>query len=211
MAAASGVSMATESGNCVSNRQVKEPYRQYMSYWWLNISKYRYIVFEFRYIVSYRIVEKDIDFFDISRYFDNLIDRDIFGIIIGANTCPFLRQTFKAFSVFVISTFSGNFVQWTTENRVVINRTALRVTQTHFYYLNKAYFLAHVWSLFVRLYILYTHLLNTDIVSISQYLVNILSISYRNWNPDIESSLLDSNCKRKNIIIALTINIMMNV
>jgi len=52
-------------------------------------------------IVSYRIVEKDIDFFDISRYF---------GIIIGVNTCAFLGQTFKAFSVSVISTFS-NFVQ----------------------------------------------------------------------------------------------------
>jgi len=37
-------------------------------------------------IVSYRIVEKDIDF---SIYSDILIYRDIFGIIIGVNTCAF--------------------------------------------------------------------------------------------------------------------------
>jgi len=46
-------------------------------------------------------------------YADFLIYRDIFGIIyiIGVNTCAFSCQTFKAFSVFVIFTFSGNFVQ----------------------------------------------------------------------------------------------------
>ena len=35
----------------------------------IEISIYR---FRYRYIVSYRIVEKDIEFFDISRYFLNI-------------------------------------------------------------------------------------------------------------------------------------------
>ena len=35
-----------------------------------------------------------------------------------------------------------------------------------------------------------THLRHIDIVSISQYMVNIVSISYRNVNPDIESSVM---------------------
>jgi len=35
----------------------------------IEISIYR---FRYRYIVSYRIVKKDIDFFDISRYFKNI-------------------------------------------------------------------------------------------------------------------------------------------
>jgi len=43
----------------------------------------------------------------------------------------------------------------------------------------------------VRELVYLTHLQNIDIVSISRYLVNIVAIwSYRNWNPDIESSLL---------------------
>jgi len=61
-------------------------------------------------------------------------------------------------------------------------------SDTHFYYLNKAHCLAYVWTLFVRLYIL--HIYKT---SISRYFVNIVSISYRNWNPDIESSLFNSH------------------
>ena len=91
-------------------------------------SIYRNIVFDID--ISYRIVSsKKISMFSIHR--DILIYRNIFGIIIGVNTCAFLRQTLKAFSVFVISTFGGDFVQGITEDRVIINRTALRVTQTH--------------------------------------------------------------------------------
>jgi len=81
-------------------------------------------------------------------YRDILIYRHIFsiifGIIIGVNTCAFLRQTFKSF--FCIRNFHFPCSCLTT----------------------------------VRALVYLTHLQNIDIVSISRYLVNIISISYRN-------------------------------
>jgi len=94
-------------------------------------SIYRNIDLSFSISICRIVSAKKISTFSIYR--DILIYRDIFGIIIGVNTCSFLRQTFKAFTVFVISSFTGNVVLWITENQVIVNRTALRVTQTHIF------------------------------------------------------------------------------
>jgi len=130
---------------------------------YIEISIYR---FRYRYIVSYRRKRST-----FSIHSDISIYRDIFGIIIGLNTFAFLCQTFKLFSIFVICTFSGNFVQWVTENRVL--------TEQHYESL-KHTFLLSKWSILpcsclVTVRAL-TYLQNIDIVSRCR---DNCSISYR--------------------------------
>ena len=58
----------------------------------------------------------------------------------------------------------------------------------------------------VRALVYLSRLQNIDMVSISRYLVNIVSTSCRNWNPDIESSLVPGNPLISLIIVRLLVN-----
>jgi len=49
--------------------------------------------------------------------------------------------------------------------------------------------LLNIHVLFLCLYKIYILIIFKISISISRYFQNIVSISYRNWNPDIESSL----------------------
>jgi len=162
--------------------------------WWFDISKISIYRFRYRYIVSY--CRKNIEFFDISRY---LLCITIFSIYYNI-----LRQKF----IFLLLQYQNNenkWRKWQTNQSKLTTVSYLNDTTVYSSFLSS---LTHLGiyvnqTALLNVHVLFLWLYKINILTvfkisilILRYFQNIVSISYWNLNPDIESSLAENTASQ---------------